>query len=292
MKKLLSLPPQALILLFGALLRIAGVNAAAIRYPEALYIHLAKLPLAEMYRLAPQPAWAQMLSPFAEGKPWVVRLPALLLSLATLWLLYRVMRPLPEWMQIVIAAYAAFFPPFLWMATDAVPAAVWAFLFVAVIAILQHSIPKLQTPAENIPMPRIGWALIALAVFGLLVVGLRYDAAKKGARLDVAAAYIRQNYQPGDVIYYTDLSVALPFDYYLSDLPHITRRNDADFMLAQAFKVPSGDLLRPTPCNGIRRAWVIVPQDSDAELAWLSMGKRVGGLVYPYDPAVEIWLVE
>lgn len=125
MKKISSLPLPAFILTLGGILRISGINASAIWYDEAFSFFMARLPLGKM--LAQQwieyspPLWSLIERPFAHGPLWVLRLPALVASLASLYVVYLLMQRLnfDQWQQSLSAALVAFLPGLLWTAQDA-----------------------------------------------------------------------------------------------------------------------------------------------------------------------------
>ena len=76
----------------------------------------------------------------------------------------------------------------------------------------------------------LGWEISIIRwhawIFGaawisLLVAGLIYwHPAIRGGGLDQVATDIRSQWQDGDRLVYTTITVGLPFNYYLSDLPH------------------------------------------------------------------------
>lgn len=92
----------------------------------------------------------------------------------------------------------------------------------------------------------------------LLLVGLVFwDPSARGGKLDQVAVQIREQWRPGDVLVYATQTVALPFDYYLNDLPH----ENTDIVKHPFLNVP---LVAPSPrpCNGsCLREWVIIPDD-------------------------------
>ena len=125
MKKLSSLPYPTLILLAGALLRLWGINAAAIWYDEAFTVNMARLPIGEMFaqqwlEYSP-PLWNLIMRPFVHGPLWLLRTPAMLFSLASLYVVYLLMQKLEftAWQQNLTAAMVAFLPGLLWTAQDA-----------------------------------------------------------------------------------------------------------------------------------------------------------------------------
>ena len=151
-------------------------------------------------------------------------------------------------------------------------------------------------------------ATLTLAWVALLVVGtLNYQPAAKGAHLDRAAEYIAENWQDGDVIYYVTGTVALPFDYYLPDAPHLLMDVEHNPALMQrshawAFGIPTGKLTPPVktcPCCDSPRRWVIIPNDplltDDVleSLDWVYRdGTQIGFVDYAQAADIEIWIVE
>jgi hypothetical protein len=89
-------------------------------------------------------------------------------------------------------------------------------------------------------------------------VGLYYwNPTDRGGGLNKVAAEIRSNWKPGDTLVYTTETVALPFDYYLNDLPHTWVAIVSHPFLA----VPS--IVRTNrdcsvPCQ---RYWIVIPED-------------------------------
>ncbi len=84
----------------------------------------------------------------------------------------------------------------------------------------------------------------------LLIVGLiGYDPADRGAYADLAAARIREAWQPGDRIMYEDGLTAAPFDYYLHDLPAC--------MLSEEL-LPQGYPLALCTSKATGREWLII----------------------------------
>jgi hypothetical protein len=113
-------------------------------------------------------------------------------------------------------------------------------------------------------------ASFAAAWLSILLLGaLHLNPAVRGGHLDDVAAQIRSQWRTGDILVYTTQTVALPFDYYLNDLPH------AQIPYSQNFYMNSPGSQLITNTGEIRqalRAWVIWPDDvliSDAERSQL-----------------------
>lgn len=110
--------------------------------------------------------------------------------------------------------------------------------------------------ATHLPVYRL--ALAALWT-GLLVVGLaRWRPSDRGGQLDRAAAYIRSEWQTGDVLVYETLTAGMPFNFYLSDLPHYTWPYVTHDPLMNEPGLP---MLTSADPAAARRVWLIVPRD-------------------------------
>jgi hypothetical protein len=64
------------------------------------------------------------------------------------------------------------------------------------------------------------WIAPAIAGLLLLVSFVRYNPADRGGDLDLAAAVIQRNWQPGDLVVYITPLTAFPFSHYIPDLDH------------------------------------------------------------------------
>jgi hypothetical protein len=101
-------------------------------------------------------------------------------------------------------------------------------------------------------IPALSWIL-------MLVLGMTmWNPYDRGGRLDQVADQIRSQWKTGDQLIYTTATVGMPFEYYLSDLPHTwddTARSD--FMLILSYPRISID-----PSTGAAaRSWVVIPDD-------------------------------
>lgn len=140
MKRLLPHLP-ALILLLGALLRIGTIGSSAIWYDEANTLYRARVPLLQLYsdtqtiELSGDLLLDVLVRPLMGLSENVIllRLPALLAGLVSLWLVWKLMRwfgfTLPQ--QILTALFAAFLPGLLWLGTDARVYGLTACIFLA-----------------------------------------------------------------------------------------------------------------------------------------------------------------
>jgi hypothetical protein len=147
---------------------------------------------------------------------------------------------------------------------------------------------------SNSNVPFIRWSFSAYWIT-ILVIGLIFwNPAERGGHLDQEAASIRSQFQPGDVLVYTTQTVALPFEYYLSDLPYTfddTIRNS--FLLIPS--IPRISTVNGTPS----RRWYIIPHDqivTQEELSTLMEkvkgGTLMGNLHYLQAAEIDIYLVE
>lgn len=97
-------------------------------------------------------------------------------------------------------------------------------------------------------------AWVAFLIFGLI----NWDPARRGGHLDQIAGQIRNQWQEGDVIFYPTASVAMPFDYYLNDLPHFLMQDQISTAL--------------TP-PGLSRFVIADYETLDADRIWLFIPK-------------------
>jgi hypothetical protein len=100
--------------------------------------------------------------------------------------------------------------------------------------------------------------LLVICWMGLLVWGMtHWEASARGGHLAEAAQTICGQWQPGDVVYYATMTVALPFDYYLGDKPAYLM----DASMNQFLDPPGISKFAYKPLEEIshRRAWVIYP---------------------------------
>lgn len=108
----------------------------------------------------------------------------------------------------------------------------------------------------------ITWPRFAMLCYwaALVTIGARhFDPAARGAGLDRVADQIRSEWKDGDVLAYGTQTVGLPFNYYLSDLPHVYLRASAC-----PFLDPPGVPLLSSSATleDASRIWLIFPQDA------------------------------
>jgi hypothetical protein len=101
------------------------------------------------------------------------------------------------------------------------------------------------------PILLTAWAL--LLTFGLLT----WQPAARGAGLDRVAASLRTAFRPGDVLFYGTSTVSLPFDFYLSDLPHYQWPSLTSQFLNEPGLEPPNTALP----EAATRTWLIYPAD-------------------------------
>jgi hypothetical protein len=97
------------------------------------------------------------------------------------------------------------------------------------------------------------WA--AMLIWGMVL----WSPAYRGGGLDYVADQIRSQWQDGDTLVYTTVTVGLPFDYYLSDLPH--RWND---IIQDPYFLGIPTIQRtslPVPVKHSGRMWVVIPDE-------------------------------
>jgi hypothetical protein len=139
-------------------------------------------------------------------------------------------------------------------------------------------------------LPALVWIL--MLVFGLIF----WHPSDRGGHLDQVADQIRSQWQAGDTLLYTTVTVGLPFDYYLNDLPHTWDDTVGHPFLA----VPS--IIRTalaTSTETVTRAWVVIPEDllitqeERAKLLDLVLGQKpIYRLVYLQAAPIDVFLVE
>jgi hypothetical protein len=152
----------------------------------------------------------------------------------------------------------------------------------------------------------LGWELgvrtkpvwLRLTLTGLwvvcLIIGLAgWHSADRGAQLDQVAARIRSQWRKGDQLIYTSSTVALPFEYYLGDLPHAWLYITHDPLM----EVP-GEPRTSLDCPGhCQRWWVIIPVEKDlitppewAALKPYMPGQPVYSLRYLQTATIDVYL--
>jgi uncharacterized membrane protein len=95
------------------------------------------------------------------------------------------------------------------------------------------------------------WVVVLMVSFNL------YNPADRGGQLDQVAAQIRAYWQPGDQMVYATITVGLPMEYYLGDLPQSWLSIVKDPLL-EILAIPH--IARPC-LDGCKRFWVVVPDD-------------------------------
>jgi len=125
-------------LAFAIWIRGIGINQPAIWYDEAFSLEMSKLPLGIMIRSLARdfnpPLWELILKPFAmisENLAWI-RLPSLLASIGSLWILWLIMDRMraTDWQRIWVIALSML-PINIWMAQDARVYALFQLLYLA-----------------------------------------------------------------------------------------------------------------------------------------------------------------
>ena len=129
-------------LIYGAILRIATLGSAAIWFDEAVLLYRTTIPLMQLFSNHSEDSGDLLLElllrPIMGIDPrslWLLRLPALLAGLISLWLVWKLMQWLQFtwWQQCLSAALVAFLPGLLWMGQDGRPYGLLACLFLAAI---------------------------------------------------------------------------------------------------------------------------------------------------------------
>jgi hypothetical protein len=143
--------------------------------------------------------------------------------------------------------------------------------------------------------PRRVWQMILLAGWALVAIFTRYNPAMRGGHIDEAAAMIRSNWQPGDVIYYTTFTAQCPFDHYLGDLPSAMWTGVVNPFLT----TPGVQAEQEFDIDAVSgRVWVITPLDpllTPADWDYIHALTAGGELLYSTDAPqfapIEIWLL-
>ena len=131
-----------LFLLAGAMLRICGLGSAAIWYDEAVTLYRTTIPFMQLFSNHSENSGDLLLElilrPLMLIDPrslWLLRLPALLAGLISLWLVWKLMQELQFSLlqQCYTAALVAFIPGLIWQGQDGRPYGLLACLFLAAI---------------------------------------------------------------------------------------------------------------------------------------------------------------
>jgi hypothetical protein len=152
----------------------------------------------------------------------------------------------------------------------------------------------------------LGWELgsitkpvwLRISLTGLwavaLVIGLAgWHPTDRGGHLDQIAAQIRSQWRTGDQLIFASSTVALPFEYYLGDLPHAW----LDIAKDPLMDVP-GEPRTVLACQGpLQRWWVIIPEEKDlitppewAALKAYMPGQPVYSLHYMQAATIDVYL--
>jgi hypothetical protein len=102
--------------------------------------------------------------------------------------------------------------------------------------------------------------VFAAAWIPLLVASLFYwNPSIRGGGLDQVASEIRSQWRPGDRLVYTTITVGLPFNYYLGDLPH-SWDDTVQAPFLSVHSITHSDLPRTAKNSG--RTWLIATDDN------------------------------
>ena len=129
----------ALLLIIGAVLRVARTGAAAIWFDESNTLYRASIPFHTLFTETSENSGDLLLEIILRPllalshSVWMLRLPSMLAGLASLWLVWKLMERLDFTIsqQILTSAIVAFLPGLLWMAQDARSYGLLACLFLA-----------------------------------------------------------------------------------------------------------------------------------------------------------------
>jgi hypothetical protein len=136
-----------------------------------------------------------------------------------------------------------------------------------------------------------GWML-------MLVLSLvTWDPAARGGGLDLTSAEIRARFEPGDLIVYTTYTVSMPFDYYISDLPHLMAH-----LASSSYLNEPGDGITtdPSRLNAANRIWFISPDDgliNADEMIFIDAlhgpsNKPAYQVFYKQAATINVWVVD
>jgi hypothetical protein len=146
-----------------------------------------------------------------------------------------------------------------------------------------------------------GWIYYALLTpwTAVLIGGfILYNPAYRGGGLDRIAAEIRAEWKPGDQLVYTTVTVGLPFDYYLNDLPHTWNDIIQDPYFLRVPTIHRTSLVGTVGASG--REWIIIPKEPEiiTSLEQLELMKLVHyqqptwTLNYIQTAPIQVYLVE
>jgi hypothetical protein len=126
------------------------------------------------------------------------------------------------------------------------------------------------------------WLRLSLSLLwavALLMGLLAWHPADRGGELNRVAAQIRANWQPGDQLVYATITVGLPMEYYLGDLPQTWLK----VIQAPLLDIPAiPHTVKPCP-QTCQRFWVVIPDDHNliTPAEWASLQPYIaGGPVY------------
>jgi hypothetical protein len=131
-----------LILLLGALLRIATLVAAALWFDEAVTLYRTGIPFMQLFTSQTEASGDLFLELLLRlvmwidpHSLWLLRLPSLLAGLLSLWLVWKLMQEFQFNLQqqCLVALFAAFLPGLIWLGQDARAYGLLACLFLAAI---------------------------------------------------------------------------------------------------------------------------------------------------------------
>lgn len=129
MIKYLKSNSPVIIMILGVIVRVVGYTTSAIRYDEAISLYRASIPLSQFLsdhqRYGSLILWELILRCFVSlgNSLWIIRLPSLLLSCASLLISLIIMKELgfTNFQKSIPAMIIAFTPGLIWIAQDARP---------------------------------------------------------------------------------------------------------------------------------------------------------------------------
>jgi hypothetical protein len=183
---------------------------------------------------------------------------------------------------------------------DIVPLGAWTLPLFGLVAVslLTHNNFVLYRTLMPVLFPFslwLGWNLgrrkvasyfLAAMWIPMLIAGLVFwHPADRGAGLDKVAAQIRSEWRPGDALIYTSITVGLPFDYYLGDLPHAW-----DTTLKSPLVAPDSIHHTDTAKFSPTRLWVLIYDDKSQMTA--DEQSRLEALVHHQQPVYTVTYIQ
>jgi hypothetical protein len=133
----------------------------------------------------------------------------------------------------------------------------------------------------------------------VILIGITYwSPATRGAGLDKVADEIRKQWRDGDQLIYTTVTTGLPFNYYLSDLPHTWSNIIQDPYFLGVPTIIRDELTQPG--KHYTRYWIVIPderliitpEEADQLKQLVNDQYPVYALKYLQTATINVYLVE